>query len=224
MKTCYSPHNLHKFHLLQLTFTGTFRPIMTPASDSTTANPLTLLLRRQSVPSRLLGSPGPDETTLRHWLQAALRVPDHGRLTPWRYLLIRGDARHSLGRRLEASLRARDPYAGEAALSKERNRFASAPLVIAVIGRILQDHRIPACEQLLSAGCVCFSLLLAAQADGFGAQWLTGWAAYDREIGAALGLAEDETVVGFVHIGTPVERLDERERPVLDDYLSEWQG
>jgi nitroreductase len=185
---------------------------------------LDLLHRRRSVPSRLLGPPAPTDEQLAAWLGTALRVPDHGKLVPWRFLLIRNQARVTLGERLAQTLLRRDPEATEAALAKERARFAHAPLVVTVVARILKEHRIPACEQLLSAGCVCFSLLLAAEAEGFGAQWLTGWAAYDPEVAAALGLAADETVVGFIHIGTPRERIAERERPALETLLSEWQG
>ncbi len=183
---------------------------------------LELLNRRQSVPSRLLGDPGPDEDQLHAWLHAAVRVPDHGKLTPWRFLLIRNGSGRALGELLATTLQQRDPQASDAALAKERGRFANAPLVVAVVGRIVEGHRIPACEQLLSAGCVCFSLLLAAHADGFAAQWLTGWAAYDRSIAAALGLTAEETVVGFIHIGTPRERPAERGRPVVANLVSDW--
>lgn len=194
-------------------------------SDATEASHrLALLDARRSIPSRLLGPPAPDEATLWRWLHAAIRVPDHGRLAPWRFLLIRDGAGIRLGERLAARLAEREPGANEASLAKERGRFASAPLVIAVIGRIQQDHRIPAQEQLLSVGCVCFALLLAAQADGFGAQWLTGWAAYDRSIAQALGLTEEESVVGFIHVGTPREATAERERPALASLVSEWRG
>lgn len=185
---------------------------------------LALLDARRSVPSRLLGPPAPSEAQLQRWLRSAIRVPDHGRLAPWRFLLIRDGAGLRLGERLAARHREREPDAGEAALAKERARFAAAPLVVAVVGRIIQDHRIPAQEQLLSAGCVCFSLLLAAQADGFAAQWLTGWAAYDRNIAGVLGLAEGECVVGFIHIGSAREPALERERPDLAGLVSEWRG
>lgn len=197
---------------------------MAPNPPADLAHSMDLLDARRSVPSRLLGEPGPDPRQLERMLSAAIRVPDHGRLTPWRFLLIRGQARLALGERLAQRLREREPDAPEAALAKERGRFASAPSIVAVVGRIAEGHRIPAREQLLSAGCVCFALLLAAQAEGFGAQWLTGWSAYDPEIAGLLGLAADESIVGYIHIGTPRERPAERERPALDALLSEWRG
>ena len=108
-------------------------------------------------------------------------------------------------------------------LDKDRERFNHAPLIVAVIARIEPDHpKIPAQEQLLSAGCVAYNLLLAAQALGFGAQWLTGWAAYDRDVATLLGLAALERVIAFVHIGTAQEVVPERSRPVLADIVGEW--
>ena len=190
-----------------------------PRSDS-----LHFLNQRRSSPSRLLGEPGPDASTLDKWLRAAVRVPDHGKLAPWRFLLIRGQARLQLGETLAHTMITRDPACSQAVLAKERARFSSAPLIVAVIGRLTPSHKVPVCEQLLSAGCVCFSLLLAAQADGFAGQWLTGWAAYDGTIAAELGLATDETVVGFVHLGTPRVSVAERERPDIGGLVTEWRG
>jgi nitroreductase len=149
-----------------------------------------------------------------------VRVPDHGKLVPWRFVRIAGPARAALGERLVALQNARgvdDP----AVIEKDRHRFSHAPLVLAVIGRILPDHKIPEQEQLLSGGCVCFNLLLGAQALGFGAQWLTGWPAYDAAVGALLGLKEHERVIGFIHIGTPREAAPERQRPDPMALLSE---
>ncbi len=197
---------------------------MTQNVTGTNADSLYFLNQRRSSPSRLLGEPGPDAKTLERWLRAALRVPDHGKLAPWRFLLIRGEARLQLGEKLAHTLVSRNSTTSEAALAKERARFANAPLIVAVIGRLVQGHKVPVCEQLLSAGCVCYSLLLAASADGFAGQWLTGWAAYDSTIAAALRLATDETVVGFIHLGTPREMPAERERPDIEGLVTEWQG
>jgi len=194
---------------------------MTPLDDSPPVESLHLLTQRRSVPSRLLSAPGPTDTQLQRWLEAALRVPDHGKLTPWRFVLIRGEHRLALGSHLQALTRTRQPDASEAVLAKERDRFTNAPLVVAVVSRTTSGHKVPLIEQQLSAGCVCFALLLAAQAEGFGAQWLTGWAAYDRDVAALLGLAANETVLGFIHIGTPRDRTPERERPALATLLSE---
>ncbi len=185
---------------------------------------LALLDTRRSTPSRLLAGPGPDDATLQRMLQSALRVPDHGALTPWRVLLIRGEARTRLGDLLARRSRERDPDATEAVVEKDRARFQHAPVVLAVIARIQAGHRIPEQEQLLSAGCVCFSLLLAAQALGFGAQWLTGWAAYDAVVADRLGLGEGERIAGFVHIGQATQSAPERPRPDPSAVLTEWQG
>lgn len=182
------------------------------------------LAARTSTPSRLLGAPGPDRPTLEAMLELALRVPDHGRLTPWRYLLIEGEARQQLSELLVRRFLEREPAAAEAAIAKERQRFLHAPLIVTVIARTTPGHKIPVQEQWLSAGAVCFQLLLAAQAHGYGAQWLTGWAAYDPVIATELGLGEHESVVGFIHIGTPREPAPERPRPRLADHLSDWSG
>lgn len=183
---------------------------------------LALLDARRSIPSKQLGEPAPDEATLLRLLQSAVRVPDHGKRTPWRFLTIRGDARHALGERLAARTRERDPDAGEAAIEKDRTRFSHAPLIVTVIAQLGPDEKIPEQERLLSAGCVCFALLQAAQAAGFGAQWLTGWAAYDPVVAGWLGLREHEHIVGFIHIGTPKLEAPERERPDARSLLSEW--
>jgi len=183
---------------------------------------LATLDARRSVPSKQLDEPAPDDATLLRLLQSAVRVPDHGKRTPWRFLAIRGDARHALGERLAARGRERDPDAGEAAVEKDRMRFAYAPLVVTVIAQLGPDEKIPEQERLLSAGCVCFALLQAAQALGFGAQWLTGWPAYDAEVARWLGLHEHEHVVGFIHIGTPKLEAPERERPDARTLLTAW--
>jgi nitroreductase len=183
---------------------------------------LATLDARRSVPAKQLADPGPDEATLLRLLESAVRVPDHGKRTPWRFLAIRGDARHALGERLAARGLERDANASKAALEKDRMRFSHAPLVVTVIAQLGPDEKIPEQERLLSAGCVCFALLQAAQAAGFGAQWLTGWPAYDTEVARWLGLREHEHVVGFIHIGTPRLEAPERERPDPRALLSDW--
>ena len=189
----------------------------------TTPNPLQFLDSRRSVPSKQLAEPGPDDATLLRMLQAAVRVPDHGKLVPFRLLRIQGQARHALGEMLVALTLQRDPQAPAAAIDKERARFSHAPVIITVIARLTPDHKVPEQEQLLSAGCVCFALLQSAQALGFGAQWLTGWAAYDEAIGQTLGLGENEKIAGFIHIGTPRLDVPERDRPDVAALLSDWQ-
>ena len=178
---------------------------------------------RRSTPSRQLGPPGPDDATLLRMLRTAVRVPDHGKLVPFRFLRIHGDARHALGEALVARALELDPHASTATLEKDRARFSHAPLIVTVIARLDAGHKVPEQEQLLSAGCVCFALLQSAQALGFGAQWLTAWVAYDAVIGKTLGLQADEKIVGFIHIGTPRMEAPERDRPDAAALLSDWQ-
>jgi nitroreductase len=181
-----------------------------------------LLGTRRSVPSRQLGEPGPAPEQLERLFAMAIRVPDHGKLTPWRLLLIRGDARRQLGEKFAEIHRGNDPGVADAVIAKDRERFNCAPLIVCVIARVDGSHKVPVQEQILSAGCVAYNLLLGAQALGFGAQWLTGWAAYDREVAALLGLTESERIVSFVHIGTAREPAPERLRPDVATLVSEW--
>jgi nitroreductase len=177
---------------------------------------------RRSTPSRQLASPGPDDALLMRMLASAVRVPDHGKRVPFRFLRIAGEARHALGDVLVERALERAPDASAAALDKDRHRFSHAPLVIAVIARLGPDDKIPVSERASSASCVCFALLQAAQAAGFGAQWLTGWPAYDPVILRLLGLGDDEAIAGFVHIGTPQVTAPERDRPDPRALLSDW--
>jgi nitroreductase len=176
-------------------------------------NPLACLDGRRSVPASQLAGPAPDHDTLLRMLGAASRVPDHGKRVPFRFLRIEGEARAALSVRIVERSRHIHPDIGEAALEKDRMRFQRAPLIVAVIAQQGEDAKIPASERFSTASCVCFALLQAAQALGFGAQWLTGWPAYDREILRALGVGEEECVAGFIHIGTPRVEAPERERP-----------
>lgn len=186
---------------------------------------LQFLRDRRSVPAAQLQPPGPTSEQLREIVAAAIRVPDHGKLTPWRLIEISGDARLRYGEAL-AALHARvDPGVPDKALAKDRDRFAHSPVVLAVIARIDETHpKVPAQEQLLSAGCVAFNLLLAAQAGGFAAQWLTGWSCYDRDVAALLGLADDERAIAYIHIGDRGEEPPERNRPAVDQILGAWQA
>jgi len=177
---------------------------------------------RRSVPSEQLSAPGPDDALLLRMLRSAVRVPDHGKRVPFRFLRIHGDARRALGEALVARALERDPGAGDAALDKDRQRFTHAPVILAVIAILGPDAKIPESERFSSASCVCFALLQASQAFGFGAQWLTGWPAYDAKILGLLGLGEHERITGFIHIGTPKLEAPERERPDPAALLSDW--
>ena len=184
--------------------------------------PLQFLDARRSVPSRQLGAPGPDDATLLRMLASAVRVPDHGKLVPFRFVRIQGAARHALGERLAARTLHLDPGAADAVVEKDRARFSHAPVIVTVVARLTKGHKVPEQEQLLTAGSVCFALLQAAQALGFGAQWLTGWMAYDPAVAETLGLADGEKIVGFIHIGTPQLEAPERERPDPAALLTDW--
>jgi Nitroreductase len=183
---------------------------------------LSLLQQRHSVPSRQLGEPAPDEATLQALLEAAIRVPDHGKLVPFRLIRLEGTAKLRFGERLAAIAIRNNPDMSEAKQEKERLRYTFAPLVVAVVACLHADSKVPEIEQKLCAGNVAYNILLGAHALGYGAQWLTGWAAYDREAAALLGLAEHEHVVGFVHLGTPQIEVPDRDRPALADLLGTW--
>ena len=183
---------------------------------------LQALDQRHSVPSLQLGEPAPDHATQLRMLQSAVRVPDHGKMVPFRFLRLQGEARHALGEFLAQRSRQRDPHAAEAAIEKDRQRFSHAPLIITVIARLQDNPKVPAREQLFTAGCACFALLQAAQGCGFGAQWLTAWMASDPEVARHLGLASNEQIVGFIHIGTPTREAPERQRPDPQALLADW--
>jgi nitroreductase len=183
---------------------------------------LAILDGRRSIPASQLAEPAPDPDTLLRLLRSAVRVPDHGKRVPFRFLRIAGDARIALSERVVARSLEIHPDIGEAALEKDRMRFLRAPLIVAVIAQQGEDAKIPASERFSTASCVCFALLQATQACGYGAQWLTGWPAYDREIRRTLGIGEDERVAGFIHIGTPRAEAPERDRPDPRGLLTEW--
>ncbi|WP_454257748.1 nitroreductase family protein [Pseudoxanthomonas mexicana] len=185
-------------------------------------DPLHVLDTRRSVPSKQLGEPGPDHATLLRMLASAVRVPDHGKLVPFRFIRLQGEARHALGDLLAARTLHLQPDAADAVVEKDRARFSHAPVIVTVVARLTPGHKVPEQEQLLTAGSVCFALLQAAQALGFGAQWLTGWMAYDDAVAATLGLSADERIAGFIHIGTPKMEAPERERPDPALLFTDW--
>jgi nitroreductase len=176
---------------------------------------------RRSTQSRTLQGPGPDAEQLKQILSTAVRVPDHGKLVPWRFIRITGETRQHLGELLAKRSLERDPQAATAAIEKDRARFSFAPLIITVVATLTPKHKVPEIEQLMSGGAVCFALLQAAQGLGFGAQWLTGWAAYDEVILNVLGIAENERILGFIHIGNITEIAPERLRPDAMSLLSD---
>jgi nitroreductase len=150
-------------------------------------------------------------------------VPDHKKLAPWRFILFQGAARAEFGKVLAQVCAAEVKDPGAFRLENEAKRFLRAPLVIAVISRVVKNPAAPEWEQILSAGAACQNLSLAATALGYGVQWITEWCAYSDGVRRALRLAEHERVAGFVYIGTPKEKPDERERPALAEIVTSWR-
>ena len=177
-----------------------------------------LLLTRRSGSAKAMTGPGPDAEELRTILTAAARVPDHGKLFPWRFVLFEGEARARFGEVLAECLPKEE--ATPERLAMERGRFLRAPVVVGVISRVREGIPIPAWEQGLSAGAVCQTMLIAATALGFVANWLTEWPAFNAKVGEHLGLQPGERVAGFVYIGKPALALEERARPDLDKLVS----
>lgn len=184
-----------------------------------------LLLSRRSVLAANIAPPGPDDEALQTMLRIATRVPDHGKLTPWRIQVLREDGQRRLGELLAGLFAEANPTATQKQVDFERNRLQRAPLLLAVTAKIRPNHKIPEMEQLLSAGAVCYGLLIAAKALGYAAQWLTEWPAYRPEVVEALGHdTQTDRIVGFVYLGTAAEPPAERPRPELADIVSDWPG
>ncbi|MEQ9520698.1 MAG: nitroreductase [Parvibaculum sp.] len=188
------------------------------------ANPslIDLLLTRRSVSCALMTEDGPDAEALDLILRAGHRVPDHGKLGPWRFVIFEGAARGEFGQVLKDVFLTANPDAGEERASLEALRLMRAPTVICVISCATAHVKIPTWEQELSAGAACQNMLVAAMALGFGAQWLTEWFAFNDQVGNALGLVGDERVAGFIYLGGHPGPQDERVRPDLAERISRW--
>jgi nitroreductase len=176
---------------------------------------LELLTTRRSLKPVELAAPGPSPAEIETLLTVASRVPDHGKLAPWRFIVFEGEARLRAGLAIEAAFRAKYPDAKAEQAEFERRRLARAPLVIAVVSRAGPHVKIPEWEQVLSAGAAAMSLVLGAHALGYGTSWITEWYAYDRRVLDVLGLKPHEKIAGFIHIGTPVHAPEDRPRPPL---------
>lgn len=182
------------------------------------------LLKRRSVLARTMTGPGPSDDDLDRILQAGLRVPDHGKLAPWRIRIVRGDAQARLGD-LFADIVAREtPGVDPKVIDIERQRPQRAPVLLTVISTPTPRHKIPELEQVLSAGAVCTTLLYAAQTMGFAAQWLTEWPSYHADVAAAFGCGPTDRIVGFIYIGTATETPTERPRPDPAAVIADWTG
>jgi nitroreductase len=177
------------------------------------------LLSRASV--KLLGDPAPLDAQLRVIFEAAVRAPDHGKLRPWRFYVIRGDARWKLSEMFVNALQRREPQASEAQIEKEREKPLRAPLTIAVVAKTVVGHKIPEFEQALSAAAAAMNILNAIHAMGFGAKWVTGANCYDPEFRRQFGLDIPDQLLGFIHVGTPMEKII-TERPDPAAFVVEW--
>ena len=189
-------------------------------TDSTMTDFIELLKTRRSPNIPELAEPGPNEAELETLLTVAARVPDHGKVVPWRFLVLTKSSRAPLAEALAACFRTNHPQATPDQIEKERARFANSPLIVAVVSRAAPHPKIPEWEQVLSAGAACMNLVTAAHALGYGANWVTGWPAYDRACLDLLGVGDSERVAGLSHIGTPPGPRADRDRPKLDDIVT----
>jgi nitroreductase len=182
---------------------------------------LALLARRRSTSAAVLGPPGPSPEELELILRLGARVPDHGKLTPWRFILLAGEDKDAWVARLGALAQSRpDPEKSQAALGKA----GPAPLAVVVVSRAAPHPKIPEWEQFLSAGAVNMNLLLAAHSLGYGANWISDWYSEDAQALALLGVQPGERITGHIYIGTPAASPQERPRPELRDLVTVWRA
>jgi nitroreductase len=187
------------------------------------SSPISLLETRRSGKPRDMIAPGPDETQLMRIMNAAMRVPDHGKLFPWRFVVVDGDKRDALSNLLTRAYRTEKPDAGRLEIESMDQFARQAPALIIVLSAPVDGSKIPLWEQELSTGAICMNLLSAAHALGFVGSWLTGWPAYNEQVHAALGQT-GERIAGFIFIGSPGRPLDERPRPEPAQIISHWGG
>jgi nitroreductase len=189
-----------------------------------TASLIDFLSTRKSAPIDLLTGPGPSDAEIETMIRIASRVPDHGRLAPWRFILYRGDVRREIGEKLaDLAVKLEGPLP-EMRLEKERTRFSRAPLVIGVVSIVRDNPKIPQWEMFLSGGAAAMNLLHAANALGYGANWISNWYSDSEEGRAILGLRSNERVIGFVHIGTFAGEAPERPRPDVAGLYADYSG
>lgn len=181
-----------------------------------------LLALRRSSGSKMLTDPGPAPEELDEILSVAARVPDHRKLEPWRFIVFEGEARARFGEKIKALYKEDNPDASEESLTLEGNRFLRAPVVIALISSPDAAHKTPIWEQELSAGAVCYSLLLTANAAGWAGVWLTEWLAFHEGIKIALDLTSDERIAGFIYLGSSQTKSPERPRPDMSKIVKRY--
>ncbi len=169
---------------------------------------------------REMTGPGPSPAEIDTILTIGARVPDHGKLTPWRFILFEGDARVRAGEIIAKVFTKKNPQAGSAEIETEKKRLTDAPLVIGVVSFTKPHPKVPPWEQELSAGASAMNIVTAATALGYGACWLTGWFAFDRDVLDGFGLRADEKLAGLIHIGTVSKPNEDRPRPSLSDIVT----
>jgi nitroreductase len=178
------------------------------------------LKTRRSVKPREMSGPGPSAADLDTILTIGARVPDHGKLAPWRFIVFEGDARTRAGEVIAGVFARKHPNAPAGEIEVEKRRLMDAPLVIGVVSLTKPHPKVPPWEQELSAGASAMNIVTAATALGFGACWLTGWFAFDRDVLDGLGLKADEKLAGLIHIGTVTKTAEDRPRPSLADLVT----
>lgn len=179
---------------------------------------------RRSLPLRSLVAPGPDDGELETILRLATRVPDHGRLVPWRFIVLKGEARGEAGARLDALYAVQNPGLPAAKADMWRTYLLRAPVTVVLVSRPDPAAKVPEFNQVLSAGAAGMALVTAATALGFAAQWLLKWPGRDPEAAGLLGVQPGEKVAGFIHLGSPAERPADRPRPALEDVVTIWRA
>ncbi len=183
---------------------------------------LNYLKTRRSVPLPFLKEPGPSKSELEEILKVGMRVPDHAKLSPWRIIIYSGKAREQVGDRLAKIAKANYPDIDEEKLEVERNQFLPAPITIGVLSSPIAHFKVAKIEQLLSAGAVALNIIHAANLLGYGTHWVTRWFSQDKEAAKMLGAKQGEQFIAFIHIGTPTKKLEERERPKIEDIVTYW--
>lgn len=179
---------------------------------------LDLLMHRRSLTVKDMTGPGPNDEQLEQLLTIGARVPDHKKQVPWRYLILQGDSRVKIGKTLRVVFKKNNPDTDDTILDFEEKRFCRAPLIITVVSTASPENpKVPEWEQILTSGAVCQNILIAANAMGFAAQWLSEWYAYDPDVLQSLGLSEDERIAGFLYIGTATKDPAERGRPTINE-------
>ncbi|CAN7420237.1 nitroreductase [Pararhizobium sp. LjRoot235] len=181
------------------------------------------LATRRSIPAFQMGGPGPGTAEIEEMLKLASRVPDHGKLAPWRFIVYRGEERVRISGELAKMALAAKPDLSEEMIKVENTRLTRAPVVVAVVSTAAPHFKVPEWEQVMSAGAVCLNLLMAVNAHGYASNWLTEWYAFDEKAYPLLGVQPGEKIAGFIHIGTPQVPPTERPRPALADIVT-WVG